>query len=383
MVAVERAMKYVPQSPNSAQNAASADIPVTVKNGDASLARIVTGNINVYNTNTRLHLRDNVLYINNLRANVFDGNVRGNIAVNLITTLLNIAVQGQNVNVEKAMLDAAGMKNMLFGTAEFDTDISLKGATYQEQMESLKGKVNFVVRDGQFGPFGKLENLILAENIRESQFFQTAIGGMLSGLLTIDTTHFAELTGALSFEDGICYIDPITSSGDILALHVFGNFDLLKNKADMKVRARMASLVSNLLGPLNAINPVNLVNSAASLNVVTAKAFSLFCETVSADEIAILPNFANKYVDNSATKFQIVVRGDVAKPLTLVKSFKWLATPLEFQKAEEFAESLPEQDEDSKATNIEELIEEQNSFGYKAKKFTQKVGNKILHPFKG
>ena len=74
-------------------------------------------------------------------------------------------------------------------------------------MESLKGKVNFVVRNGQFGPFGKLENLILAENIRESQFFQTAIGGMLSGLLTIDTTHFAELVGALSFEDGIsCFL---------------------------------------------------------------------------------------------------------------------------------------------------------------------------------
>ena len=187
----------------------------------------------------------------------------------------------------------------------------------------------------------------------------------------------------MNFEDGICYIDPITSSGDILALHLFGNFDLLQNKIDMKVRARMASLVSNLLGPLNAINPVNLVNSAASMNVVTAKAFSLFCETVSADEISVLPSFANSYVDNSATKFQIVVRGDVAKPLTLVKSFKWLATQMEFAKAEEFAESLPEQDEDSKATTIEELIEEQESFGYKAKKFGKKVGNRIIHPFGG
>ena len=380
MVVADRGMKYAPQSPAStAGSSAQANIPVALRGGTVNMTRVITGNINVYNTFARLALHHNVLYVNNLRTNVFDGNVRGNISVNLITTLLNIAVHGQNVNVEKAMLDAAGMKNMLFGTAEFDTDISLKGATYQEQMESLKGKVNFVVRKGQFGPFGKLENLILAENIRESQFFQTAIGGMLSGLLTIDTTHFAELVGALSFEDGICYIDPITSSGDILALHVFGNFDLLKNRADMKVRARMASLVSNLLGPLNAINPVNLVNSAASLNVVTAKAFSLFCETVSADEIAILPSFANKYVDNAATKFQIVVRGDVAKPLTLVKSFKWLATPIEFQKAEEFAESLPEQEEDSKATTIEELQAEHESFKYKAKQF----GKKIIHPFGG
>ena len=145
----------------------------------------------------------------------------------------------------------------------------------------------------------------------------------------------------------------------------------------------MASLISNLLGPISAINPVNLVNSAASLNVVTAKAFSLFCEIVPAEEIDALPNFANAYVDNAATKFQIVVRGDVAKPLSLVKSFKWLTTQMEFAKAEAFAESLPEQDEDSKATNIEELIEEQNSFGYKAKQLGKKVGNRVIHPFGG
>lgn len=60
-------------------------------------------------------------------------------------------------------------------------------------MRSLKGDVNFDVRNGQFGPFGKLENLIIAENIRESQLFQTALGGVISGLTTIDTTHFAEL----------------------------------------------------------------------------------------------------------------------------------------------------------------------------------------------
>ena len=139
----------------------------------------------------------------------------------------------------------------------------------KNKMRSLKGNVDFNVKDGQFGPFGKLENFIIAENIRESAFFQTALGSIIEGLFTIDTTHFSELAGKLSFNDGICYLDPITSSGDILALHIFGEFDLLRNACDMRVRARMASLVSNLLGPIGAINPANLINSAASLNVVT------------------------------------------------------------------------------------------------------------------
>ena len=383
MIAVERAMKYMPTSSGNSTGSQNSNIPVDIRNGHISFARIITGNIDLKNTLSRLSLHRNVLYLNSLRTNAFEGDVRGNISVNLLSMLLNIKVNGKDVNVEKALLDAAGMKDAVFGKAEFDTDISLQGSTMEEQMKSLKGTVNFLIKDGQFGPFGKLENMILAENIRESKFFQTFIGNMLSGLLSVDTTHFAELSGTLNFEDGICYIEPITSSGDILALHLFGNFNLLENKIDMKVRARMASLVSNLLGPISAINPVNLVNSAASMNVVTAKAFSLFCETVPSEEIEILPNFANAYVDKSATKFQIVVRGDVAKPLTLVKSFKWLTTQMEFAKAKEFADNLPEPDEDSKAENIEELIKEQNSFGYKAKKFGKAVGNRVIHPFGG
>ena len=373
----ERAMKYVPKSSSSSSSSSPADIPVEIKNGSINMERIISGNIDVRNTVSKISMAKNIFYLSNLRTNVFNGQVNGNISINLLTTLLNINVQGNGVDVDKAMRDAAGMKDMLSGTADFKADISLKGATYEEQMKSLAGNVDFIVTNGQFGPFGKLENLILAENIRESQFFQTALGGIIDGLLTIDTTHFSELKGALSFDDGICYIKPITSMGNILSLHIAGEFDLLRNYADMKVRARMASLVSNLLGPIGAINPVNLLNSAASLNVVTAKAFSIFCEMVPENEMNAIPNFANKYVDNAATKFQIVVRGDVAKPLRLVKSFKWLATETEYDNAVDYVNSLPEPVEGSTAENIEQAIEEAKALEAEKKTF----GYKVRHLF--
>ena len=379
MAVSERAMKYVTASTTTTattQTSAPADIPVVIHNGKIDFARIITGNIDLRNTFSRISMRNNIFRLHNLRTNAFNGNINGNIDVNLITMLLDIAVKGKNVDVEKALLDACAMKDTLSGIADFKADISLQGVTMEEQKKSLKGNVEFDVKDGQFGPFGRLENLIIAENIRESQFFQTALGGIISGLLTIDTTHFSELKGNLSFEDGICHIEPITSLGDILSLHIFGDFDLLRNYADMKVRARMASLISNLLGPIGAINPANLISNAASLNIVTAKAFSIFCEMVPEEELEVLPSFANSYVDNAATKFQIVVRGDVAKPLTLVKSFKWLAGQTEYQNAIDYVNSLPEQLEDSTATTIEELLAEdakyKKSLKYKFKQMFDK-----------
>lgn len=374
------ANKYVPASSGkSSAKSQPADIPVAVHNGSIDMRRIVTGNIEVLNTTSRLLLSHNILALRNMRTNIFNGRVNGNIDVDLIKTLVKVDLRGSGINVARAMLDAAGMKDMLSGTANFDAKLLIDGAatTVEAQMKGISGDVNFNVINGQFGPFGKIENLIIAENIRESQFFQTALGGIINSLTSIDTTHFAELKGHLTFDKGICHIEPITSLGNVLCLHIFGDFDLVRNYADMKVRAKMSSIISKVLGPLNAINPVNLMNSAASLNIVTAKAFSLFCEVVPADELATLPSFTNSYVDSGAAKFQLKVRGDAAKPLTLVKSFKWLSSKTEYDEAVEFVNSLPEEIEGSTATNIEEAIAEAKAL--EAEKKTVKY--KLRHIF--
>ena len=386
---VDLSMKYVPKTPSNKATTASsqnANIPVEVHNGTIDMRRIQTGNIVVTNTTSRMALRQNILGLRGLRTNIFKGRVNGDIFVDLVKTLVNVDLKGEGIDVAKAMLDAAGMKDMLSGTAAFDTKLSIDGSakTPSEQMKGIKGNVNFKIVNGQFGPFGKIENLIIAENIRESQFFQTALGGIINSLTSIDTTHFSELVGTLSFNEGVCHIDPITSLGNVLTLHIFGDFDLVRNYADMKVRAKMSSIISKVLGPLNAINPVNLMNSAASMNVVTAKAFSLFCEVVPENELATLPAFENSYVDSGAAKFQLTVRGDAAKPLTLVKSFKWLSSKTEYDEAVEFVNSLPEEIEGSTATNIEEAIaeakaleEEKKTLKYKVKHLFDKKEKKL------
>lgn len=382
---VDLAMKYVPAQPSakSVKTAQSADIPLAVQSGAINMRRIQTGNIVVSNTTSRMALRHNVLGLRGLRANIFNGRVNGDIFVDLVKTFVNVNIKGEGIKVAKAMLDAAGMKDMLSGTAQFDAKLSIDGSakTVVEQMKGISGDVNFKVVNGQFGPFGKIENLIIAENIRESQFFQTALGGIINSLTSIDTTHFSELVGHLNMEGGVCHIDPITSLGNALTLHIFGDFDIIRNYADMKVRAKMSSIISKVLGPLNAINPINLMNSAASMNVVTAKAFSLFCEVVPESELATLPAFENSYVDSGAAKFQLKVRGDAAKPLTLVKSFKWLSSKTEYDEAVEFVNSLPEDIEGAEGMSIEEVVaqakaleEEKKTLKYKVKHIFIKDG---------
>ena len=374
----------LPAQPSNSKASGNNDIPVIIPDATVNIKKLTTGNIELTNIVTQLILRRNILYLNNLAANIFKGKVTGNIDVDLIKLLVKTDLAGKDIDIEKALLDSSGMKDALSGTTEFTAKLNIDASKTdpQEQMKGIEGEITFHAKDGQFGPFGKIENMILAENIRESQFFQTALGGIINKLSTIDTTHYTDLKGKILLKEGICDIEHITSQGNVMNLHILGKFDILKNYTDMKVRVKITSILSNLLGPINAINPVNIMNSAASMNVVTAKAFSIFCETVPEEEFKVLPEFSNTYVDKSATKFQLGVRGDVAKPLTLIKSFKWLATAAQVEKAEEYVESLPEPIEGSTATTIEEAIEEAKALEAAKEAEKKTVKYKVKHIFK-
>lgn len=339
MKTVELLMKYIPQQNTSSasqiQNQ-NTNIPV-VANGKFNIKKLTTGNMVIENIKGNTEIKNNDLIISNLNCDAFEGDIKGSIKMNLLTSLLTIKLNGKNLDVDKALTDAANMKNTISGNLDFKTDITLKGATYEEQMKSLKGDVAFNLKDGQYGPFAKLENFFLAENIKENPFFKNTIGVILTPLTTIDSTHFEDLNGKVSFNDGIVDFGSIKSQGNILCVLVKGNMNLLTNKIDSKVKVRLASAVSDMLGPIAMANPINLVKNTPGLNVASSKLFAVFSQVVTEEEYKEIPDFAKDHSDNNATKFQIVLNGDVAKPLTLIKSFKWLALKEDMTKAEEFS----------------------------------------------
>ncbi len=348
-------MKNLPKSTGSASSA-PADIPVEILGGNINLKKITTGNIVVNNTTGNISLFKNIFYINKLKTHPMGGLVTGDASMNLVSTELNAKVRGKNFDMEKVLLDAMNMKDTLSGDLSFLADITMKGSTQTEQMESLKGYLDFDVKDGQLGPFGKFENFLMAENLRENAFFSSTIGSVITNIVTIDTSRFNKLYGHLTFKDGFADIAPIKSQGNVMSIYIAGKVGLVDNSADMKLRGKLASAFSDSLGPLANINPVNLIKNTPGLNVVAAKTFSIFCEEVSEEEMKALPELAQGKSDDYATKFQIVLRGDTRKPLKMIKSFKWLALNSEIESAQGFVDTIPLPAEGEENLSVEELI---------------------------
>lgn len=357
MVVLDELMKYMPQGSSGAANQ-NANIPLSA-NGKFNIKKILTGNIDIYNTKGNLEIRKNNLYVNKLTCKAFEGDINGSVIVNLINSLITAKLKGSNVNLDEMLVKTANMKNTLSGRTSFETNISLKGATYLEQVKSLLGTVKFEAKSGIYGPFSKLENFFLAENIRENPVFSNTIGVILSPLTTIDSSRYEKLTGMLSFKNGIANLDTIKSQGDILCVLIKGNMNLVTNEINSNVRVRLASAVSDMLGPLSVANPVNLVKKTPGLNIMTAQLFKVFTQVVLESEYKEIPDFSILHSDSNATKFQIVLKGDTTKPLKLVKSFKWLALQADMDKAQKFSDAyVQEQTELAKQELVKKLQSE-------------------------
>ena len=369
----EKLEKYMPSQPKTAsKNQQSADIALSAE-GRFDIKKITTGQITVDNSRGNLFIRNNNLYISDLNSRAFKGVISGDIIVNLINQLITIRLNGSRIDANEMLVQAANMKDTLSGVMNFRTDISLMGATYLEQVKSLKGSIWFNSKQGVYGPFSKLENFFLAENIRENPVFKNTIGVILSPITRIDSSHYEELNGRLDFKNGVVRMNPITSRGNILCILIKGDMNLVDNTINSFVRVRLASAVSDLLGPLALANPINLVKNTPGLNVATAKLFSIFSQVVDEKEYAQIPDFSSKHKDSNATKFQIILKGDVAKPLKLVKSFKWLALQKDMDAAQEFSDKfVKEQEELAKQEMINKMQKEYEN-SHKTKVKVQKI----------
>ncbi len=340
---IETSKKATALIPKDQTPKETADIPVVMSGGKFDIKNAKTGAILAKNISGDMSLFKNIFYINNFVTDVFKGKAGGNVNVNLINSLVNVDVRGNGMDTNEALITLANMKDTLTGKLSFDTKLSLSGATYEDQVKSLDGVFHFLIENGQAGPFAKIENLFLSENIRNSEFFQTAIGSFINSAVSFDTSRFKELEGKIAFDKtGIAHVDPITMTGSVLCIKIGGDMDILNNELDAHVRGRLGSAVSSVLGPLANVNPVNIVKATPGLNVVMAKTFSVFCEKISKEEMNKIPDFTKDKSDLSATKFQLILRGDVAKPLSMLKSFKWLVTEEEYKMAEDFVSSIPE-----------------------------------------
>ena len=294
-----------------------------VATGKGTVKKLVSGGITAENLAADFNLKDyNTLYLKKLTGTAFGGKIDGDIAYDIARNSTTVNMTGSGMNALKAIEGAAGIKNALSGTLGFTADVSLNLANETEMMKSLKGNVGFNVDNGSFLNIGKLENLLMAANIRENSIMGAAVNS-ITALPTIkNTAEFKYITGNLTFKNGWAELNPVKTSGPSMCYYITGKYNLLNGTANLTILGRLSAEVVKLLGPIGELSVDKLTSFIPKFGNLTSAVIKTMTTNPKGEKISEIPSLSTG--STNYKDFKVLFNGGI-ESTNSVKSFKWLS----------------------------------------------------------
>ncbi len=290
--------------------------------GSGTLKKFTSGGIVAENLGADFNLADNVFYLKNIKGEAFKGKVNGNVSYNIVNGHIGVDFRGSDMDAEKAIAGAAGIKNALSGKLGFNANVTLHGATDVEMMKTLKGKVSFDIADGVFGNIGRFENFLFAQNLQSNSIIKAAVNSVSALPAIKNTAQFKSISGNLTFNNGWANLTPIKTTGPSMAYYITGKYNLLNGTANVVVLGRLSAEVVKLLGPLGDLSVDKLTSFIPKFGSLTANLINAITTDPRGENISAIPELSSgikNYKD-----FKVIFNGGV-ESRSSVKSFKWLS----------------------------------------------------------
>ena len=290
--------------------------------GKGTLMKFVSGGITAENLAANFSLLNNVFYLRNLTGEAFNGKIKGDISYNISNGFIGVKFSGSEMDAEKAIAGAAGLKNALSGNLDFNADVTLHGATDVEMMKNLKGKADFKITDGTLGNLGRFENFLFAQNLQSNSIIKAAVNSV-SALPTVkNTAEFKTISGDLTFNNGWAKLNPVKTSGPSMAYYITGQYNLLNATANLTVLGRISAEVVSLLGPLGDLSVTKLTSYIPKFGALTGNLINALTSDPKNENISAIPQLSSG--NKNYKDFKVIFNGGVESKSS-VKSFKWLS----------------------------------------------------------
>jgi len=312
------ALSNMPQGSNS-------NIGITISNGKTNIGRFKTGNIIARNITSGLSLKNNFLYLNNLDADAYLGEIKGNINYNLLNGKTGIDIRGRGLSANSALIALTNRNDKIVGVLDFDSDISVKGATQNEILNNLSGSTDFIIHNGQMGVLGKFEHLLYAQNILSNNVFKGTLNIIAKALTIKNTGVYKYMKGKITFSNGWANIAWVKTSGPSMSLYMSGRYYLPGNTADLTILGRISDDIVRILGPIGEFSMDKAISSIPKIGEITAYFVSQFTVNPNYENTDLIPDLSPK-TEFGTKEFKVVIDGDIQKQSS-VKTFKWISKP--------------------------------------------------------
>ena len=290
--------------------------------GSGTLKKFTSGGIIAENLSSDFDLTENVFNLKHISGDAFGGKVNGNVSCNIVNGHIGVDFKGTELDAEKAIAGATGIKNALSGKLGFNANVTLHGATDIEIIKNLKGKVTFEITDGLFGNIGRFENFLFAQNLQSNSVIKAAVNSVSALPAIKNTAQFKSISGDLTFNNGWANLNPVKTTGPSMAYYITGKYNLLNGTANIVILGRLSAEVVKLLGPLGDLSVEKLTSYIPKFGSLTGNLINAITTDPKNEKVNLIPQLSPE--NKNIKDFKVVFNGGIESKSS-VKSFKWLS----------------------------------------------------------
>lgn len=282
---------------------------------------------------SELKLKDNIVKLQNLTAELLNGKLNGSIDYNLRDENFNTKLMVRGVSAEPIFKIISARKENISGIMDFDANLSGELTS----KNSILGDIKFVINNGRMTSLGKLEHLLYAQNVIADNMLRTSLSVITKAITLKDTGLFKYLRGDVSIKNGLANIHMLQSQGPHMALFIKGDYNILNDNAQLLVLGRLSDEIISGLGAFADFSFNKL------MIMLTGEEQSQNIYTEYYDKIPQLP------VKNTK-EFRSIINGNIDKASSVImfnwisyseKSLKQKEAPISDIKIPDFIEKLP------------------------------------------
>ncbi len=292
-----------------------------ILNGNATVQEFKSGGIVGTDIKTDIKLKGNDFYLSNLKGSAFDGVFSGDIVYNLSNAFCKVKFSGQDMNATKAIEGAVGIKNALSGTLGFNTDLTLYVLDYDRMIKSMKGNINFDVKDGVLGNLGGLKTIMKAQNLLSDSILKAATGALTALPIIQQSSEFKYIKGDLNLNNGYANIKSINMAGPLMAYNISGMFNILNGSTNAVVLGRLSQKIVGSLGHIGQMATGKLTNAIPGIGALTSSLVKKMHISPKSVDTSKIPSLSSNEINYQ--EFKVDFNGGIDSDSS-VKSFKWI-----------------------------------------------------------
>ena len=307
---------------NPSKYAPGNEFPYIISSGDIDLKSFKMGVIKAQNVTAKISSKPNNLFINNLFADAYGGKAAGKITYNFPYTNTHADIQARGLNASTAAAAFMPADKGISGTLDLDASINMIGTTEQQQLNTLRGSADILIKNGRLGQLGRFEHFLYAQNLLSQKLIYASLNSAKQAISPQDTGVISYLKGKVKFSSGYAHINPVLTSGPQMSMFVKGKINLKNQYVDLKILGTISPNVSSSLGLFGSMTIKDFLDEHTKYGSVVANLFNSYNIELPEVDISKIPPLTPNY-KTQTKNFQVIISGN-PDSVSAVRSFTWV-----------------------------------------------------------